>query len=174
MQGRCVGILKGNEYIFKFEGEDPLLGFLYELEDITEHSKAQRSAFHALLNSFYSWMVRTDTFHFEDNGRIFDFRVPSAKDFRGLFKYKYGPHWFEYVDDDFQTQKVKRLDDIPTHILAWERSGKMRYKLVMKSMADYTKKEYKMILQALIDVIRAVSCHDRRVLEIMEGIQREK
>jgi hypothetical protein len=163
MIGRCVGAARGGEYIFQFDGAAPQLGFLYELENITEHSKAQRAAFHALLNAYWGWMVKIDTFHFEDNGRIFDFRVPSAEKFREYFKYQYGPHWFEYVDDDFQTQKAKTLDDIPTHILTWDKDGKRRYKLVLKSMADYTKKQYQAVLQALIDVIHFTSCHDWKV-----------
>ena len=155
--GRCVGSLKGREYVLQFEGEGPQLGFLYELDDITEHSKGQRAAFHALLNALYEWMARIDTFHFEDNGRIFDFRVPSAKKFREYFKYEYGVKWFEFVDDDFQVQKVKLLDDIPTHVLTWEKDGKRRYRLVLKSMADYTKTEYRRIIDSLFDVIHAAS-----------------
>lgn len=168
--GRCVGELKGREYVFHFETNGPQLGFLYEMEDITDHSKAQRAAFHALLNAYYEWMSRIDTFQFEDNGRIFDFRVPSADKFREYFKYQYGPHWYEYTDDDYQRQKVKTLDDIPTHILLWKKDGKVRFELCLKSMANYTKREYQNILQSLVDIIHFTSCHDRRVLEILKGM----
>lgn len=168
---RCIGALKHGEFIFKFETDAPELGLLYEMEDISNHSKKQRRAFHSLLNAFYEWMARIETFHFEDNGRIYDFRYPSAKDFRSAFKYKYGPHWFEYVDDNYQTQKVKDLEDIPAHILAWDKDGRKRWTMQLKSMADYTKREYKSIIDSLFNVIHATSCHDRRVKEIMAGMQ---
>ena len=173
MKARCIGC-QGGDYIFKSEGEAPKVGYLYELEDIQEGTKAQNKAFHALLSAFYRWMVKTDIFQFEDNGRIFDFRTPSEHDFREFFKYRYGAgaSHYQYVDSDYNMVKVKSLEEIPTDILADRRDNHPnRIKAIVKSWADYTKRERTATIQALIDIIHAVSCHDRRVIEIMEGME---
>ncbi|MDC7224233.1 MAG: hypothetical protein PQJ60_10870 [Spirochaetales bacterium] len=149
------------------------MGTVYTLEDATKGTGAQNRAFHALLNAFFDWMVKIDTFQFEDNGRIFDFRAPSAGDFRDLFKSKYGAGFshIEYVDDNLCMVRVKTLEEVPSNVIASFNYGhRGRIKGVLKSWGDYTKKERKDAIDRLFDVIKAVSCHDRRVSEIMEGM----
>ena len=162
-------------YYFKLEsGKAPELSVLYTLEDATAGTQAQNRAFHSLLNAFFDWMVKTDQFIFEDNGRVFDFSTPSQEDFREFFKYKYGQGFthIEYVDNDYSMIRVKTLDEIPGDILEdFSNGNNGRVKGVLKSWTTYTMKQRKDCIDRLFDVIKAVNCNDRKVLEIMTGMQ---
>jgi hypothetical protein len=46
-----------------------------------------------------------------------------------------------------------------------------RVKAVLKSWTNYSKKERRMAIDRLKDIIKAVSCHDPKVKEIMEGME---
>lgn len=124
MKGLCIEVSPKGA-VFQIDGEQPLPGFYYLLEDATNGTNAQNKAFHALLNAFYFWMARTDQFQFEDDGKIYDLRTPSAGDFREFFKYKYGAgaSHYQYVDDDLSMKKAKTLDEIPKHILTGDIEG---------------------------------------------------
>lgn len=172
MKGKVIA-KDGDQYTILLNNGSLTVGNDYTLEDATRGTAAQNRAFHALLSAFYEWMSRIDTFQFEDNGRIFDFRTPSAHDFREYFKYKFGAGaaHYQYVEDDYSMVKVDSYEDIPTHVLSWPHEGKNpRIKAVLKSWADYTKKERRYAIDNLFGIIHAVSCHDRRVIEIMTGM----
>lgn len=176
MKCRCIG-QDGVAYYFKHEGgEAPKLGVAYTLEDATHGTAAQNRAFHSLLNAFYLWMEKTDGFIFEDGGRIYDLSTPSQEDFREFFKYKYGEGFshVQYVDNNFAMVKVDSIDDVPGDIIQdFNNGNRGRIKGVLKSWSDYTLKQRKACIDSLFDVVRASGCNDRKVEEIMEGMQHE-
>ena len=173
MKCRCIGNDE-LEFYFKVEsGESPTVGTLYTLEDATFGTAAQNRAFHSLLDAFYTWMEKTDQFQFDDNGRIFDFRTPSQHDFREFFKYKYGAGFthIEYVDGSFCMNRVKDLSEVPAIVLDdFNNGNRGRIKGVLKSWTSYTKRERKAAIDSLFNIIKAVSCHDKRVNKIMKGM----
>jgi hypothetical protein len=222
VKGLCIEVNPVG-VVFSFDGEQPLPGFYYLLEDATGGTGAQNKAFHALLNAFYDWMRKTDQFEFQDGTALYDLRVPSQGDFREFFKYKYGAgaSHYQYISDDLQLVKAKKLDEIPEHILSGDiKTGNKllqllaecikslmaaypvitrdaafntiykpildflskgvqeghnpRIKAVLKSWADYTKKQRQRAIDNLFMLVAVSQCDDKRVHEIMDGMKTEE
>lgn len=156
--------------------ESPEVGRAYTLEDATSGTAAQNRAFHSLLTAFWIWMLKTDTYQFENDGIVYDLRTPSQTDFKDFFKYKYGAgfSWVEYVDDNYRMVRVPSQEDVPEYVIKDFNSGnRRRVKGVLKSWADYTKKERKDALDILIHIIAISGCTDKKVMEIISGMDRE-
>jgi hypothetical protein len=174
MKALCVSS-SGIDASFQFQSEIPIVGRYYEVEDATTGTGPQNRAFHSLLDAFWAWMHKTDNFVFEDNGRIFDLTTPSISDFKDFFKYKYGAGFshIEYVDDKYQMVRVKSLDCVPGYVVEDFNSGnRQRVKGVLKSWADYTIKERLRTIDMLRSIIIISGCNDKKVQEIMTGMEK--
>jgi hypothetical protein len=172
MRGLCLSVSPDGA-VFQIDGEQPVTGLYYELEDATTGTGAQNRAFHSLLNAFFFWMQRTGNFQFEDGGIVYDLAVPSVGDFREYFKFKYGEgaSHYQYVSESFQMVKVKTMDEIPQYAVDDFNAGnKGRVKAVIKSWTDYTLKQRKKAIDQLFMLIFASGCDDKKVHEIMNGM----
>lgn len=173
MIGLCIEVSPAGA-LFSIEGQQPAPGFKYYLEDATSGTGAQNKAFHALLNAFWYWMNRTDSFVFEDADRVINFRTPSAMDFREFFKYKHGAGFshVEFVNDKMGMERVKTLEEVPQYALDDFNSGnRARVKGVLKSWSEYTKRERRLTIDNLFWAVSISKCDDKKVHEIMDGMQ---
>ena len=174
MKGRCI-ISTYTGYEFEFEAEQPKEGLLYLLEDATSGTAAQNKAFHSLLGAFWQWMFNTDSFQFEDNGKIFDLSTPDRDSFKDFFKSKYGAGFthIQYVNDHNGMSKVDKLKDVPLYALNDFNAGnRERVKGVLKSWAKYTKLEKMSAIATLERLISISGCNDRKVEEILGGMEK--
>ena len=176
MIGLCVEISERGA-VFSMEGEQPVPGFKYMMEDATEGTLAQNKAFHSLLDAFWTWMHRKNNFRFEDSGIIYDLGTPTKEDFREYFKFKYGEgaSHYQYVDENKSMQKVKTSDEVPQYAVDDFNAGnKGRVKAVLKSWTKYTKNQRKKAIDMLFMLIGLSGCDDKKVHEIMNGMTRQE
>ena len=134
----------------------PQEGRYYLLEDAATGTGAQNRAFHSLLSAFWQWMFNNNNFQFQDGNVIYDLSTPDKKAFKDFFKYKYGQGFshIEYVDDKYRMVKVKDMSEIPDYVIYDFNSGnKNRVKGVLKSWADYTKKQRQNCIDTLLKII---------------------
>jgi len=167
-----------NSYITVI-GPEPTMGRYYSLEDAITGTAGQNRAFHALLNAFYSWMQRTDTWTAEisDSGSCYDFSIPEPDKFRDWFKLKYcaGYSHLEYVDDKNGMQNVKIWEEVPDYAIEDFRAGNQkRIKAVVKSWTKYTNRERRDAIDTIIRFISIFGCDDKKVHEIINGMEEAK
>jgi hypothetical protein len=166
-------ILENDKYICQSK-DKPEVGRFYLLEDAQHGTSAQNRAFHALLNAFWIWMFKVNTFIFEDCGIIYDLSTPSQEDFKEFFKYRYGAgaSHYQYVDDNFRMHKIKRFEEIPAYVADDFKAGNHdRIKAVVKSWTAYTKKERQKTIDMLLMIISISGCTDKKVEEIIKGME---
>jgi len=168
-------ILSDGSYMSESK-DKPEIGKRYNLEDAVSGTTAQNKAFHALLTAYWKWMFKVNRFQFQDGNVIYDLSTPDDEAFKDYFKYKYGQGFshIQYVDDDYAMQKVDTMEDIPEAVLTDFAAGnKGRIKGVLKSWAKYTKRERKACLDTLISIIGLSGCDDKKVHEILEGLEHD-
>jgi len=169
-------ILENDTY--RVESKDaPEVGRYYNLEDAVTGTAAQNKSFHALLNNFWLWMFKNNKFQFDDNGIIYNLSTPDQASFKDFFKYKYGQGFkhYQYVNKKFAMVKVKTMEEIPDYVIHDFNDGnKERVKGILKSWVDYTKKQRLDCIDMLLTIIYISECDDKKVNEIIDGMQREK
>lgn len=153
--------------------DKPVEGRYYSLTEYEPGTDEQNRAFHALLNAFFDWMFKTNTFVFEDYGITYDLRAPDAEMFKMQFKYKYGAgaKYHAYFDEG-RWQYVKKLDDIPLPIVKRYNEGE-RWLITWKNLktwSEYTKRQRTDTIDKLLTIIAISGCDDKKVHEIIDGM----
>ena len=154
-------ITESGRYITE-SADSPEVGKSYYLEDSANKTKAQRSAWHALVSEWYSsgcWsFVDTTDFNY----------------FRDAVKKKYGEGFdrLEYSDNDHNLQRVKTREEIPDEILIdFTENHTGRIKGVLKSFTRYTKKQVKNSIDKIIKAMDANGVDSKKYHEIIKGMQ---
>ena len=158
-EGLKQGILKA-----VILNKDPKIGSVYELTEYDEHTDQQRKLFHPLCRLYY-------------NSGAYSYPSDNWLDLREHVKKNLGAGFerYEYADKDYQIVRVKRLEEIPSYVLKDFTGGnKRRIKGVLKSMADYTRKEMILCVDNLIrEMINSEVLHTsqgKKFQEILEEI----
>jgi len=141
--------------------EHPIVGRHYIIEDAEEHTASQRKAAHALMQEWYK-------------SGLWDFDTVDWLRFRDLVKKEYGAGFshYEYVDSNYGMNRVNDLDEIPSDILNdFSAGNKKRIKAILKSFSDYTKKEVKILIDRLIDVMNERGVDTPKYHDILEGLE---
>lgn len=163
MKGICTGYTNG-VYLFKFTGETPGYGNEYDLEPAAEGTAAQRKLFNSLAHVYYN-----SGQHNDDKIDFFTFREVLKKNLGEGFK---SIVYADLIDGKTVIKKVKKFEDLPEHI----RNSPDRNEMTLgklKSMADYTKKQYRAIIDNLISEMLQVEVKDNKFQEILRGINYE-
>lgn len=167
-----VDKIKGLNLSASIERGEPIEGRYYYLEDATTGTQAQNKAFHSLLKAWWDWMFKTGSLTFEFNGVVFNFDTPDHKEFKRLWKARYGAgNQIYFVNNLCGRERADSYNDIPIYAKSdFEAGNKDRIWLDLKSWSDYTKTERKDTIQAMINMIPCSGCDDKKVWEIIEGM----
>lgn len=141
-QGMKQDTLKG----IIIEGK-PKLAAVYELVEYNAQTDQQRKLFNPLVRLYY-------------NSGCYSYPASNWLELRDQIKKNLGAGFerYEYVNDKFQIKRVNILKDIPKYVWKDFRAGNdQRIKGVLKSMADYTRKE---MITACDSLIREMLSND--------------
>ena len=122
-------------------------------------------------------MFRTDTWQAEHGDAVFDFHTTDKDIFKDTFKLRWGAGYdrVKYVNENNGMSVAKTLEEVPAYALDDFNSGnKDRINAVVKSWTKYTKYQRKLAIDTLIRFIGIFECDDKKVHEIIEGMEREK
>ena len=162
-----ITITAPGEYMADTQDE-PEVGRRYQLEDATSGTGAQNRAFHALLWEYYKTRLWSYQGSGYNAGATFD-------EFRNLIKRKLGAGfesfvYAEIVDGRPVIRDAKAYAEIPETV----RRDPHLKELVrgrLKSWADYTKRERRTTMDALITEMIEVGVNTPHFREIMEGME---
>ena len=134
-QGMKQDTLKG----IILEGK-PVLTTVYELVEYNNQTDQQRKLFNPLVRLYY-------------NSGVFSYPAGNWLELRDQVKKNLGAGFerYEYVNAKFQIKRINNLKEIPNYVWKDFRSGNdQRIKGVLKSMADYSRKEMITVCDSLI------------------------
>lgn len=134
-QGMKQDTLKG----IIIEGK-PKLAAVYELVEYNAQTDQQRKLFNPLVRLYY-------------NSGCYSYPASSWLELRSQIKKNLGAGFerYEYANDKFQMKEVKDKKEIPQYVWKDFRSGNTeRIKGILKSMADYTRKQMIEVVDNLI------------------------
>ncbi|HPB99956.1 MAG TPA: hypothetical protein PKW66_28810 [Polyangiaceae bacterium] len=162
-----ITITAPGEYMADTQDE-PEVGRRYQLEDATSGTGAQNRAFHALLWEYYKTRLWSYQGSGYNSGVTFD-------EFRNMIKRKLGAGfesfvYAEIVDGRPVIRDAKAYAEIPETV----RRDPHLKELVrgrLKSWADYTKRERRTTMDALITEMIEVGVNTPHFREIMEGME---
>jgi hypothetical protein len=142
---------------FISQGEEPVTGRSYFLEDATEGSGEQNRAFHALISEYW----RTG---------MHSYPAKNFDDFRKCIKRSLGAGFeaFVYVDPAESPPVIhdaKKLKDIPKGIPRNLIRGRLR------SWSDYTKVQRSATISKLIAEMIEAGVNSKKFIEIREGMK---
>ena len=149
----------------------PKVGETYRLEEATEGTDKQGKTFHALLNEYYKsglWSYNGSGYK---GGATLD-------EFKKMVKRKLGKGFEGFVYCDVIDGKVRqihadRYTDIPEHVRT-DPDYKNYIFGLLKSWAEYTKKERRETIDALISEMHQVGVRTKHFEEILEGMTNAK
>ena len=162
-----ITITAPGEYMTESKDE-PLVGRRYQLEDATSGTGAQNRAFHAILQEYY----RTRLWSYQGSG----YNAGATFDeFRNLVKRKLGAGfesfvYAEIVDGRPVIRDAKVYADIPESVRR-DPNLKELVRGRLKSWADYSKKERRTTMDALIAEMFEVGVNTPHFHEIIEGME---
>lgn len=175
MKAECIKV-KGQAAMFRIiDTEMPVPLQFYEIKTFKKGSEGQRSAFHALISAFWTWMMDTNTYQFEDGGILYDFRNPNEYLFREQLKFQYGKgaKFYAYWESkESRCFYVDSIQDVPDEILLRWRNGE-KWLITWKdtiSMSEYSKDDYSSLITRFKAIIGASRCNDKKVNEILTGM----
>jgi hypothetical protein len=151
---------------FTVESADgPETGRYYFLEDATEGTQAQNKTAHALIQEYWR-----SGLHPKYGGDPFD-------TFRDQLKRTLGEGFAEYIYATIEDGKpfihqVKKYEDIPLEIREDE-DMKQMIRGRLKSWTQYTNKQRRKFIDALIDEMFAVGVSSKKFDEILQGMDYE-
>ena len=173
MKALCTSVSDTTITMEIVSGTIPEAGLYYTLEDCVKGTSAQNKALHALIQEFYRWMLRTDTYMFEVGNTVYDFSCADWFDLREKLKYRYGEgvSHYQYCNAEYEMIKVKELSDVPEYVLDDFNAGnRLRIKAILKSWSLYTKKQRRLMLDAVIDIMKVVGVDSKKFHEILNGM----
>lgn len=140
IKGLCIES-GGNSARFLFRGELPVCGRKYSFEDISSGTNAQNSLFHSLLQCWWDYMFKTNTFKISDQDIIYDFSCDSWQSLKEMLKLKHGKGGrLKYVDNDYHMIDAKHWDDIPEYVIEDFNNGNhKRIQVIIYSWGEYSK-----------------------------------
>jgi hypothetical protein len=154
----------------------PTVNKEYVIEPVVDKGSAkQNRTLHPLLDCLYSWMLDNDTYQFEANGVIYDFRCEDSKELKKIFKIRYGMgacSW-EYVNDKMGMVKVYDQYKIPKYAVDDFNSGNRgRVKAVDAiSWKKYNKDQRMNLISNTISIMKTVGVDTKKFHEILDGIK---
>ncbi len=162
-----ITITAPGEYMTESKDE-PLVGYRYQLEDATSGTGAQNRAFHAILAEYYKTRLWSYQGSGYNAGATFD-------EFRNLVKRKLGAGfesfvYAEIVDGRPVIRDAKVYADIPEAVRR-DPNLKELVRGRLKSWADYSKKERRTTMDALIAEMFEVGVNTPHFHEIIEGME---
>lgn len=142
-------------------GQPPKVGMKYVLEEAESATGEQNRAFHALLTEYWSSGMGSH--------KATDFDA-----FRDEIKLKLGAGFEKIVYATVEDGKpvivqVKRLDEVPPHVLKDPDLKKMVL-AKLRSWASYTKKERTQTIDRLIAEMNQAGVNSKKFGEIIEGM----
>ena len=145
--------------------DSPVVGQYYNLEDAIHGTQAQNKAFHALVQEYWKSGV-----HPKYGGCPFS-------EFRDYIKRDLGAGFEYYVYATIQggkpkIEKVKSFDEIPEEVRT-DPDLRDMMRGILKSWAQYTKRERKNTIDNLIDDMIANGVQSDKFNEILEGMKND-
>ncbi len=175
LKGKCKKISE-SEFIFTFLKDKPIEGRDYILEDLTEGTNAQNSLFHEILQQFYKWMLKTDTFIIEDDGIIYDLRCSDWYNLKDKLKAKYGKGFSKIKYADIINEKPKlctadSFNDLPMHVREDFKDGnRERVEGKLVSWADYSKNQRRQLLDITLLIMDKFCVDSNDYIELREEL----
>lgn len=156
-----VLIVESGRFIVR-QGDEPLVGVEYALEDATEGTSAQNRVFHPLA---MEWWV----------SGCHSSRAKSFAEFRDEIKRDLGAGFEKYVYADIEDgqvvlRQVETFDEIPEYIRTSPRRGEL-IRGRLKSWADYTLKQRRLTIDRLISSMHQAGVQTKRFNEILQGME---
>ena len=149
-----------------YSTDKPIEGMYYILESAEKSTDKQRQTAHALINEY--WKTGLHPKYGGDQYNLF--RDKLKRDLgAGFDSYVYA----DVIDGKPKIIKVKREADIPEEI----RNGTDRESRILgrlKSMSDYTKRDYMQLIDNLIDDMIAAGVNTAKFWEILDGFKKKE
>lgn len=122
---------------------EPKEGKIYELTEIDEQTDQQRKLFHPLVKLYYESGCHCRN-------------VANWHELKDDIKLRLGAGYetIRFVTSDYKIHEIpfKDRENIPDYVRKdYAKGNKARVQLILKSMSDYTKKEYREISDSLIN-----------------------
>jgi len=156
-QGFKQGWLKG----IILEGK-PKLALVYELVEYNNQTDQQRKLFNPLVRLYY-------------NSGVYSYPADNWLGLRDQIKKNLGAGFerYEYADKDYQIIRVDKLEEVPDYVLKdFTEGNKQRIKGVLKSMADYTRKQMIDVVENLIrEMLQTDVMHTRQAKKFQEILE---
>ena len=141
----------------------PKLAAVYELVEYNSQTDQQRKLFNPLVRLYY-------------NSACYSYPANNWLELRDQVKKNLGAGFerYEYVNDKFQIKRVDILKNIPKYVWKDFRSGNdQRIKGVLKSMADYSRKEMITVCDSLIREMLQQEVHHTSQAKIFNDVLNE-
>lgn len=156
------------------DGDEPQIGAMYKLEELSEGSEKQTRAFRALVEEYY----KSGCWSYEGSGYK---GGCTLEEFYKLIKKKLGEGFecfyfamFDPVDGTFiGVYEEKRYSDIPKMVRENPEYSKL-IRARLKSWSDYTRKERNKTIDNLIAEMHQTGVNTKHFHEILEGMERGK
>jgi hypothetical protein len=147
----------------EFTGADLVIGKYYYAEPADTGTGEQNRAFHGLLQCYFT-------------SGLHSYPAKSFEDFRNHIKKNLGAGFGSYVyiqdtGSGLEKGKAKAKAEVPEN-LAVDKCGKKMLYGILKSWADYTKKERTETIDRLIAEMIQAGVDSRKFHEILDGMER--
>lgn len=136
----------------------PVIGRTYLLEDAASGTLAQNKAFHALVQEYF-------------NSGCYSDNVNTWLELKKHIKHRLGAGFSEYIYwNGERLERTKDISSIPVSVL---NDRKSKVQGILKSWADYTKKERRECMDNLIKEMHTAGVQTKKFYEILEGMESE-
>jgi hypothetical protein len=163
MKGLCLSVSPDGA-VFQIEGEQPIDGYYYMMEDAAHGSGAQQRAREALITEY--WKSGLHPKYGGDPRDVLRDRLKISLG-EGMERYHYG--YFE--GDKLVKGQAKRWDDIPDKCRKEYTEEKAFIVGKLKSFSKYTKKQQQRFLDNLINEMVSAGVNSKKFGEILEGMK---
>ncbi len=185
LKGKCIECSDKGFATLLFNSNKPKVGSEYILEDLSEGTNAQNKLFHEILQQFYKWMLKTDTFIVNDNGIDYDLRCGEWEELKDLLKARYGRKWshINYVNNDMEMISITKkkpkgwegkydpISLIPDYVWNdFNNGNKKRIKQVLYSWGDYNKDQRRQLLDITLLIMDKFGVDSKDYLELREEL----
>lgn len=153
--------------------EEPQIGAVYKLEEVTEGTEQQMKAFRALIGEYY----KSGCWSYEGSGYK---GGCTLEEFYKLVKKKLGEGFecFYFADFDEQGRflgvyEASKYKEIPERIRGNADYAKM-VRARLKSLCDYSKKERQRLIDMTIAEMHQTGVNTKKFHEILDGMSKGK
>ena len=176
LKAKCIECSNKGFATFLFEGKHPKVNEYYHLEEQTGKSLELNGLFHSIIPEFYYWMLKNDTFIFDDGGIELDFRCPSWQSLRELLKQRYGiGNYVRFVNDKMEMEKCDVLEDVPLYALDDFNNGNTkRIMKIIRSWRDYKEDEASRLVDIIIKLMNKLGVDTPKYLNIIGYLENKQ